>query len=144
MKGFEIIPNSRQRESINISRDLLIKRGLLKFDQGELMLTKKGEIILRRAEIVDLKLKRPKRWDEKWRVLIFDIPERKKILREKVRAMLITIGFMRLQDSVWVYPYDCETLVKLLKIDLNICKEVIYMIVESIEYDKNLKKYFGV
>ena len=84
-----------------------------------------------------------KDWDGKWRVVIFDIPEERKSIRNQIRKALVSVGFMRLQDSVWVYPYDCEDFITLLKADFKIGKEVLYMIVEELEYDKPVKSYFG-
>ena len=54
------------------------------------------------------------------------------------------IGFVRLQDSVWVYPYDCEDLIVLLKADFKIGKDVLYMIVDEMEGDTHLRKEFGL
>src|SRR6185436_2317872 len=71
-----------------------------------------------------------KRWDRRWRVVIFDIPERRRSTRTRFRRYVEEYGFMRLQDSVWVYPYDCEDLVALMKTDLRIGADVLYMIVE--------------
>lgn len=50
----------------------------------------------------------------------------------------------RLQDSVWIYPYDCEDLVALMKADLRIGADVLYMIVERLERDKYLRRHFGL
>jgi len=85
-----------------------------------------------------------RRWDGRWRVLIFDIPEERKLLREKVRHTLVSIGFERLQDSVWIYPYDCEDLIALIKVDFQIGREVLYLIVDSLENDGHLRKLFGL
>jgi hypothetical protein len=52
------------------------------------------------------------------------------------------IGFVRMQDSVWLYPYDCEDLIVLLKADFKIGKDVLYMIVDSIEADTTWRKHF--
>ena len=54
------------------------------------------------------------------------------------------IGFLRLKDSVWVYPYDCEDLVTLMKADFKIGKDILYIIAETIENDSWLKKEFGL
>ena len=54
------------------------------------------------------------------------------------------LGFIRLQDSVWVYPYDCEDLMALLKADLKLGSAVLYMVVEHIENDKHLRAEFGL
>lgn len=47
-----------------------------------------------------------KKWDKKWRILIFDIPERKRKFRDNLRITLLNIGFRQLQKSVWIFPYD--------------------------------------
>ena len=54
------------------------------------------------------------------------------------------IGFVRLQDSVWVYPYDCEDLIVLLKADFKIGKDVLYMIVDELQGDWERRKEFGL
>ena len=77
-------------------------------------------------------------------MLVFDIPEYRRSLREKIRLTLLNIGFVRLQDSVWIYPYDCEDLVNLLKVDFQVGKDLLYLIVDSIENDRNFRKSFGL
>ncbi len=99
---------------------------------------------MRRLEVYDLAAQRPKRWDGKWRVLIFDIPERKKTLRDKMRLTLSSVGFVRLQQSVWLYPYDCEDLIVLLKTDFKIGRDLLYLIVDALEYDIPFRKHFNL
>lgn len=55
-----------------------------------------------------------------------------------------TLGFARLQDSVWVYPYDCEDVMALLKADLKLGAAMLYMVVEHIENDTHLRKQFSL
>lgn len=55
-----------------------------------------------------------------------------------------SFGFYRLQDSVWVYPYDCEDVIGLLKTNLGLGSAVLYMIVEKIENDRRLREHFEV
>lgn len=83
-----------------------------------------------------------RRWDGRWRMVVFDVPERRRSVRNRLRAVMSEIGFMRLQDSVWVYPYDCEDFLALLKTELKIGKDVLYAIVDSIEQDRNLRAAF--
>lgn len=45
-------------------------------------------------------------WDRRWRVVIFDIPELNKKTREYLRRKLISLGFGRLQKSVYISPLD--------------------------------------
>lgn len=143
LKHLGLDSKERQKEIIKRSRDRLVKSGLLAYQDGFLRLTPKGEMKLKSLEMKDWKKARPKKWDGRWRVLIFDIPEKRKPLREKVRSALLSIGFIRLQDSVWLYPYDCEDFINLLKADFKIGKDLLYLIVESIENDKYFRKEFG-
>ncbi len=85
-----------------------------------------------------------RRWNGRWRVVIFDIPERRRRTRDRLRIMMQETGFVRLQDSVWVFPYDCEDFIALLKAELKIGAAVLYMVVEHIENDKHLRTHFGL
>jgi len=132
----------RQKEIIKRARERLISKGLLYYKDGFLGLTEKGKQELKKFELKDWKLEKPKKWDGRWRMLIFDIPERKRMVRDKVRQTLVSIGFIKVQQSVWIYPYDCEDLVALLKADFKIGKDLLYLIVDSMENDKNLRQVF--
>lgn len=91
-----------------------------------------------------LQLAKQKRWDKRWRVIIFDIPESRRGTRDLLRRTMRSSGFYRLQDSVWLYPHDCEDFITLLKADLKLGNAVIYMIVERIENDRRVKDYFAL
>jgi len=105
-------------------------------------ITSKGESKLDFLDKHNFKLKIPKKWDGRWRVVIFDIKESRSKIRFLLRKTLSQIGFIRLQNSVWLYPYDCEDLISLLKADFKIGKDVLYMIVEKLENDWHLRKTF--
>lgn len=47
-----------------------------------------------------------KKWDRKWRIVIFDIKERKRNQRDQLRKKLKELGFGMIQESVWITPYD--------------------------------------
>ena len=85
-----------------------------------------------------------KRWDKRWRLVMFDIPQHRRRDRDRLRDEIQACGFLRLQDSVWVFPYDCEDLVVLLKADMRIGKDILYAIVETMENDGWIKKHFGL
>ncbi len=144
LKSFGFKPGERTKDSVRASRDRLVAKGLVAYEGKKLRLTKRGEAELRRVSLADFKLKKPRRWDGKWRMLIFDIPERQKTLRDVIRRTLIAIGFIRLQDSAWVYPYPCEDLLTLLKADFHIGKDLRYLIIEEMEYDRELRRVFGL
>ena len=110
-----------------------------------LRITEKGrqEFAFEQSKI-ELTTRKKKRWDGRWRMVVFDVPERRRHLRWRLRSIMGEIGFVRLQDSVWVYPYDCEDFMALLKVELKIGKDVLYAIADSIEYDTPLRKHFNL
>ena len=85
-----------------------------------------------------------KKWDGRWRMIVFDVPERRRRIRTRLREVMSEIGFVRLQDSVWIYPYDCEDFMALFKAELKIGKDVLYAIADTIEHDKNLRHQFNL
>ena len=66
-------------------------------------------------QINNLKIKKPKQWDKKWRLLMFDISQKRKILREALRGKLKELGYLPFQKSIWIHPFDCIAEVELLK-----------------------------
>lgn len=75
---------------------------------------KQGEIYIRLTSAGNKRIVRDfpflafqnKRWDKKWRVVIFDIEEASKQTRERFRGKLKELGFGMLQESVFISPYD--------------------------------------
>jgi len=130
----------------NRSIDRLIQNGYLIFEERNgkkfLRITESGRKILEKEKLSITKKKR--KWDKKWRIVIFDIKEYKKELRNKLRNTLISIGFLKLQNSVWVYPYDCEDFIKLLKADFEIGKEILYIVADEIENSRVIEGYFNL
>ena len=108
-----------------------------------LRITEKGKRYLERQRRL-VPPTRPRTWDGKWRVVIFDIMEQHRSIRNRLRAELRSAGFILLQGSVWVYPYPCEEFIALLKSDVRVGKTVLYMVVDEIENDTWLKKEFDL
>ena len=125
----------------------LVAKGMVVFveESGKkyARITERGERMLQ-METERIAMTKKKRWDKQWRVVIFDIPERRKNTRTRLRRFMEEYGFVRLQNSVWVYPYDCEDLVALVKADLRVGADVLYMIVDRIERDAHLRTYFNL
>jgi DNA-binding transcriptional regulator PaaX len=125
----------------------LKRRGLIKIEQKRgqiyISLTEEGKKRAGRFQIDALKIKRPKKWDGKWRIVIFDISQLKKIHREAFRGKLKQLGFYPLQKSVWVHAFDCQAEIELLREFFGLTeKEIRLIIAEKIENDQELKKFF--
>lgn len=142
----EFMKSKYKKYSFNRSLARLKNTGLIIFKKTErgnfARLTFKGQEKLRQLRVNNFQIKKPKKWDGKWRMLIFDIREERKGTRDKIRFTLKRIGFLRLQDSVWVYPYDCEDFINLMKADFKVGKDLLYVVADKIENDKFLIKYF--
>ena len=107
-----------------------------------LVLTPEGR---RRAQFFrrgDIEIARPSRWDGQWRIVLFDIPEEKKSLRDIFRRHLQKIGFREFQKSVFIFPYECEqeidSLVKLYDAE----KYFRFILAVKVSHEQNLKKLF--
>ena len=106
--------------------------------------TKKGEEKLTRYEFGELTVAKPKHWDGKWRLVIFDIREKRRSTRDLLRQQLQGLGLIRLQNSVWVHPYDFSEVTVLFKADTMLGKDILFLTVEELENDAWLRKHFGL
>lgn len=59
-------------------------------------------------------------WDGRWRLVMFDIPETKRDVRDRLRRSLEKLGLGILQASVWISPHDIQKEVAELGRKLNI------------------------
>lgn len=106
-------------------------------------LTEKGKRKVREIQFNKLAVKKPDSWDKKWRVVIFDIPDKyRRRSRDALRDKLKEIGFYQLQKSVWVFPYPCESEIQFLCEIFDINPFVNIIVAENIYDDVKLRKYF--
>lgn len=127
----------------------LKKQGLINIEKSNhqihISLTEKGKEKAGRYQIDDLTIKKQKKWDSRWRIIIFDIPENSKIKREAFRGKIKELGFYQLQKSVWIYPYPCQKELKLLQDFFNFpIKNFRLIETDNIENDEFLKRYFDL
>lgn len=127
----------------------LEKKGLVSYWRAEsgwsVKLNPAGEKLGERLIVAErIQIKRPPRWDGRWRVVIFDIWERRRTVRDKLRILLRKAGFYKIQDSVWVHPYDCEELVAFMRAEMRLGQGIIYIVAEGIENDFKIRKHFDL
>ncbi len=70
-------------------------------------------------------------WDKKWRLVLFDLPEKERALRMQVRRALIDSGSGCLQGSVWISPRVPPCAEGLLKKSGDDCSHLILLEAES-------------
>lgn len=105
-------------------------------------LTDVGKRKIARYLFEDGKIPLPRSWDGKWRIIIFDIPEDHKYVREIVRGLLTRIGCYQLQKSVYVYPHECIGVVRYLEQCYGIDRYVQFIVAERIETEVDLITHF--
>lgn len=142
-KSFRRYPKPRIADTFaRLKREGLVET-VRRNGQIYIKLTDKGEKKAGFYQINSLKIKKPKKWDDKWRIVIFDISELKRSHREAFRGKLKELGFKSLQKSVWVHPFQCKDEIALLRDFFGLEKNDIRIIVaEEIENSADLKKYF--
>ena len=106
-------------------------------------LTNKARNRLKFIEIDDITIKTPKKWDKKWRIVIYDIPANKKENRYQLLEQLHRLGFYKIQDSTWVFPFSCskEVLEILERLDIQNFATLIVGDIESKDENKLIKHF---
>jgi CRISPR/Cas system-associated endoribonuclease Cas2 len=127
----------------------LKNQGLIEMEyrgkQLYISLTEEGRKRCGKFQVDDLEIKKPFRWDKKWRVLIFDITEKDKIKREALRGKLKQLGLFQLQKSVWVCPYDFFKEIDILRRFFGLKdKEMKIITASEIENDREIRNFFGL
>ncbi len=131
---------ARSLAGLNKNKIIIIRRENNKFI---VKLTEKGKKIIREIQFRDMKIEPQKIWDKKWRVIVFDIPEKKRRqMRDAMRIKLKLLGFYQMQKSVWVCPYPCEKEIQLVCEIYGINPFVNIITAERIYNDDSLLKYF--
>jgi DNA-binding transcriptional regulator PaaX len=63
--------------------------------------------LTRQVETTLTLIKKP--WDGKWRLVIFDIPEKERRIRSLIRSKLRELGLAPIQRSVWISPLPLDS-----------------------------------
>lgn len=86
--------------------------------------------------------KNKKEWDGHWFLVFFDVPEIQRQKRDYLRRFLKKMGFYPYQKSVYIFPYECEEEVKLIKQIVEGAKYMKYIVAERIEEEDKFKRAF--
>ena len=153
---FEYLNPTSRKNSIRFNQRIkqallrLERRGLIHITgegkKREIHLTGQGEQLIDALYTGAYVIPIPARWDGKWRVVMFDVPEKRKKVRDTLRFLLRSAGFVLFQDSVWIQPYPCNELVTLLRSHLGSGKgEIRYLTASfSDESDFAFRKHFDL
>lgn len=108
----------------------------------KLVLTEKGKEKALSYQIFEMEIKKPRRWDQRWRMVIFDIPETQKRKREVLRSHLRSLNFFEFQKSVFVHPFECRDEIDYIIEYYQLRGYVRFVVAESIDNELHLKIHF--
>jgi len=146
------IPKELKKEKIQSLKraiDSLYKSHLIQEKNNEdgtttFVLSKNGKQKALQFNIDTLEIEKPIIWDKKWRIVMFDIPEKLRRLRDTLRLHFREIGFIELQKSVFVHPYSCEKEIEFIVEFYNARKYVRFILAENIDNELHLKNKFNL
>ena len=135
----------RQRDFSREAKRLK-KRGyvaLTKTKKGWIVsITKKGKRRLQQFKIRKITLPRQKTWDGKWRLFVFDVPEKFSYARNAMRDNLKRLGFYNIQRSVLAYPHACREEVGMIANYYGLDEYTTYIETSFIDIDDELHRHF--
>lgn len=128
----------------SLYRSRLIKR--VDNDDGSttMILSERGKKKAITFNLDTMKIKEPEKWDKLWRVVLFDIPEKKKPAREALRETIKRLGFHEYQKSVFIFPYPCQKELDYVIEFFELRPYVRVMIVKSFDNELHLKDVFSL
>lgn len=145
-KAFSKRKNYPKRKFVDTFTRFLRKGYIVAVKEGhdlKISLTPEGRKLAGFMQIDKLEIPKPKKWDEYWRLILFDISNPKTIHRNAFRAKLKELGFRPLQKSAWIHPFDCAAEIELLRDFFGLGEqEVRVIIAKNIGGDLELKKHF--
>ncbi len=106
-------------------------------------LTEKGRLKALNYRLENIRTKNQK-WDGRWRMVAFDIPNKFKKGRDALRHKLNKIGFCKLQESIFITPYDCKKEIEMLVNFFRLEKYVRFGILDFIDNESYFKEFFQI
>ena len=107
-----------------------------------LILTDKGKEKALTFNLDEMEIKKPKQWDGKWRIVLFDVPERTRKTRDAFRHHLKQLNFYEFQKSVFIHPYECKDEIEYLIEFYDARKFIRFIIADSLDNELHLKNHF--
>ena len=109
-----------------------------------LILSERGKKRALVYKIDEMKIKSATKWDGKWRLVLFDIPEDRKKERNALSFRLKQIGMKWYQKSVFICPYPCDDELEFIIEFYQVRSFVRRILAESIDNELHFKHKFGL
>lgn len=135
--------NSYEREKIRKNIHKLARNGLLRKTKSSDNSFEPTPAGIRAVEYDSLSIK-PQRWDGKWRLFMFDVPESLRSKRVAIGRKVVEMGMLAFQKSVYISPFACEQeLLKAVRF-LHLEKYIRLITAENISDETHFKNLFKI
>ena len=135
---------SLERAILQLYKSKLVKEQENHDGSITMKLTSGGKDKVVTFNIDNIQIKKPRQWNKKWHMIVFDIPEKHKKAREALREILKRLGFYKYQESIFVFPYPCEDELDYIIEYFNIRPFVRMFTAVDLDNELHLKKIFAV
>ncbi len=107
-------------------------------------LTAEGRIKLNEDAIWEMVVRRPEEWDQKWRLVMFDLPSERDRHRHSFRVKLEDLGFKLYQRSVFIFPYECHEEIHTIAKWYGIDEHIRYIVATEVHDTRHFAKLFDL
>jgi DNA-binding transcriptional regulator PaaX len=107
-------------------------------------ITERGKARLKAHQVSKDGLNIPERWDGRWYLVTFDIPEAKKVTRNQLILTLKRHGFINYTKGLWLIPYNPTKLIASLRKQLGLKTEIKLIIAQAIDNETRYRKHWGI
>lgn len=140
--------DARERYRIKRTVERLYQQGYvmreIKNGKEQLVVASKGKERITGYLTDELSISTKRRWDKKWRVVMFDIPEKKGKARRAVSWKIRDIGMFAIQNSVFISPYPCKKEIDLVTKHYEVEKYFVYFEAGHVECKNDLLSIFSL
>lgn len=148
--GLPLAVKNLSKDITNIKRIILkLKaKGLINLGGEKIKLSSKGlkmrADLERDHKLSQIDISEEGEWDGWWHLVSYDISNIYRKSRDSLRSHLERLGFKRIQESLWVFPYECQEQIALLANEISVSNNIVYMSTEKLPHEDDLKAYFGL
>ena len=93
---YDLCPDDLAKKKIYDTLFRLESQGLIDLKNDRYSVAEQGAILIHTID---------KKRDGVWKIILFDIPETKRQVRNVLRSKLTSLGFKKWQNSIWISPY---------------------------------------
>jgi len=140
----ELRPSELRRIFMKMKKEELVDYKEFSNGDVEIKILKNGMKKILINNFDKIQFKTSKRWDKKFYVIIFDIPNTHKKQRDFFVNKLKELNFYQLQKSVYVFLYPPQEIIDFLANILDIAPYIRILEASKIENEKEILSHFNV